>query len=165
MSQTRTLETFKSTGANRGVFENVDAAFSDPATGRSNAVIGVLSETVGVAQFTDGGSAVGTYQMAGSLPVGAIVLGTKVLVPGAFAGNTSAALTIGDGSDVDRYNTGTIDLFTAAAAGVQSGVPSGLQLVVTENRPTLTVTGNSDFTLIVTDAGGSVSVSIYYMQS
>lgn len=165
MSLSRTIETFRSTGANRGVYETVDMAVSEPGTGVSYAIVGVLSETVTVAQFTDGGAAAGTYQMAGTVPAGAVLLGTKVLVPGGFAGNTSAVLIIGDGSDTDRYNTSTVDVFTTAAAGVQSGVPSGTKLLTADNRPTLTVTTNSDFTLAVSNGSGIVTVSIYFIQT
>jgi len=126
--------------------------------------IEALTETILASAFTDGGAAVGTKTMTGWLPVGAVVLGTKVLVPAGFAGDTSAALTIGDGSDVDRYNTGTVDLFTTAAAGVQSGVPSGVKLQTTAVRPVLTVTSATDITLVIAEAG-SVTVSIYYIRT
>ncbi len=124
--------------------------------------VAVLTETVTISQFTDGGSTVGTKVMAGQLPIGAIPLATKVVVNTGFTGNTSAALTIGDGSDVDRYNTSTIDCFTTAATGVQSGVPSGNKLLTAPNNPTLTMTSNSDFTLVV---AGSITVSIYYIRT
>jgi hypothetical protein len=119
-----------------------------------------LSETVLRAQFTDGGGTSGTYQMTGYVPKGAILLGSKVLVDIGFTGDTSAALIIGDGSDTDRYNTSTIDLFTTAAGGVQSGVPSGNKLLTAANRPTLTVTSTADFTNV---AAGSVTVKLYYI--
>lgn len=165
MSTTRQVKTERSTGTGREVHEEVSVSFPSEAKNRTIGLVGVLSETVGVASFTDGGAAAGTYQMAGSLPAGAVVIGTKVLVPAGFAGDTSAAMTIGDGSDVDRYNTSTIDVFSTAATGVQSGVPSGNKLVVTANRPTLTVTTNLDFTAAVTDGSGSVTVNIYYVET
>jgi len=120
----------------------------------------VLTDTATRASFTDGGSTVGTRVMAGYLPVGAVVLGTKVLVGAGFIGDTSAAMTIGDGSDVDRYNTSTIDVFTTAADGVQSGIPSGTKLITTANSPTLTITSGADFTNVT---AGSVTVSIFYL--
>jgi len=165
MALTRTLDTRLSTGANRYFPETVEVAFTDTGTGRSAAAVGVLTETVTVAQFTDGLAAAGTYQMVGALPAGALVLGTKVIVDAGFAGNTSAAMTIGDGSTADRYNTSTINVFTTAAGGVQSGVPSGSKLLTAANRPTLTVTTQADFTAAVTDGSGIVTVSIYYIQT
>lgn len=123
----------------------------------------VLTETVLKSAFTDGGSTSGTYAMAGSIPVGAILLGSKVVVNVGFSGDTSAALIIGDGSDTDRYNTSTINIFTTAANGVESGVPSGSKLITTANSPTLTVTSATDFTNVA--AAGSITVSIYYLET
>jgi hypothetical protein len=122
--------------------------------------IGVLTDTCTRASFTDGGSTSGTRVMAGVIPVGAVLLGSKVIVNLGFTGDTSAALIIGDGSDTDRYNTSTVDVFTTAATGVQSGIPSGNKLITTANSPTLTITSNADFTNV---AAGSVTVSIYYL--
>lgn len=121
----------------------------------------VLTDTCTRATFTDGGSTSGTRVMAGVVPAGAILLGSKVTVNTTFIGDTSAALTIGDGSDTDRYNTSTLDVFTATGL-VQSGVPSGNKLITTANSPTLTVTSNADFTNV---SAGSVTVSIYYIRT
>lgn len=165
MPTTRSLQTRLSTGTNRQAFDTVDMAIPDGGQSRSLGVIGVLSETIPVASFTDGGAAVGTYQMLGSLPAGAIVLGSKFGPVVGFAGDTSAVLTVGDGSDVDRYNTGTPSVFTTQAVGVDCGVPSGLKLLTALNRPTLTITSATDFTLVATNAAGVVTVSIYYAQT
>jgi len=121
--------------------------------------IEVLTDTCTRASFTDGGSTAGTRVMAGVLPVGAVILGTKVTCNTTFIGDTSAVLIVGDGSDTDRYNTSTIDVFTATGL-LQSGVPSGNKLITTANSPTLTVTSNADFTNV---SAGSVTVSIYYV--
>lgn len=119
----------------------------------------VLTDTCTRASFTDGGGAAGTRVMAGVIPVGAVLLGSKVTCNTTFIGDTSAALIIGDGSDTDRYMTSTIDVFTATGL-LQSGVPSGNKLITTANSPTLTVTSNADFTNVT---AGSVTVSIYYL--
>lgn len=120
----------------------------------------VLTETEIFSDFTDGGTTVGTMILTGVVPAGAVLLGSKVIVGAGFAGDTSAAMTIGDGSTVDRYNTGTIDVFSTAATGVESGVPSGDKLITVANSPTLTITTNADFTSV---SAGSVTVSIYYI--
>lgn len=136
------------------------------ATSMQNLVlpyVGALTETHAVAAFTDGGGASGTRTMTGSIPAGAVLLGTKVLVPGGFTGNTTAVLTIGDGSDVDRYMTGTPSVFTTDTDGIETGVPSGNKLIQTANQPVLTVTGATDFTAILADGTGIVTVSIYYI--
>lgn len=165
MATTHTIRTGRDTGPGRTKYERVNVQM--PALGLDNqaAVVGVLREVVSVEQFTDGGGASGTYQMRGAVPKGAVLLGSKVLVPGAFAGDTSAVLIIGDGSDTDRYMTGTPSVFGAAADGIQTGVPSGNKLLTAANRPTLTVTSGSDFTDVVTDGNGELDVSIYYIEA
>lgn len=123
--------------------------------------IRVLSQTgILFSDFTDGGSTVGTLTTSITVPAGAILLGSKVLVPAGFAGDTSAALIIGDGSDTDRYMTGTPSVFATAATGIQTGVPSGNKLLTTANSPVLTVTTNADFTSV---SAGELDVHIYYI--
>ena len=165
MSTTQSFATAVSTGTGRQAFGTVDLAIGDQGTGRAQAVVGVLSETVPVTSFTDGGAAIGTYQMAGGLPAGAIVLASRILVPAGFAGDVSATLKIGDGVTADRYMTGTPSVFATAVAGVDCGAVSGAKLVTAENRPTLTVTSAADFTSVKTNAAGIVTVSIYYIQA
>jgi hypothetical protein len=124
--------------------------------------VSVLTETHAFGAFTDNLDATGQVDFAGTVPAGAVLLGSKVIVGAGFAGDVSAALTIGDGSDVDRYNTGTIDVFSTDATGVESGVPSGDKLIQVANSPTLTITTNADFTSV---SAGSVTVSIYYLET
>lgn len=122
-------------------------------------LFGFIEERVIRSQFTDGGAAVGTYQMKEALPIGASVIQSLVTSVTAFAGDTSAVITIGDGSDVDRYNTGTPSIF-AAANMVTMGVPSGTKEHNAAVKPTLTVTSASDFTSVT---GGALTVRIIYM--
>lgn len=162
MPTTYTLKTADPTGAGREKLGTLDMVLPDGGTNRTVGLAGVLEETFAYDDFTDGGGAVGTVQFQGSLPKGAVVLGSKAIVGAGFAGDTSAAMTVGDGSDVDRYNTGTPSVFATAADGVQTGVPSGDKLLTAENRPTVTVTTNADFTSVT---AGSVTVAIYYIQA
>lgn len=118
-----------------------------------------ITETVAVADFTDGGAAVGTYTMAKSIPVGAAVLQTTVIGLTGFTGDTSAVITVGDGTDVDRYNTGTPSVFTTAAA-LAVGVPSGVREHAAAIAPVLTVTSNADFTAVT---AGQLTIRIYYL--
>lgn len=121
-----------------------------------------LTETILATQLTDGGAAAGTFQMAGTIPAGAVLVGSKLIVNAGFAGDVSAVLIVGDGSDTDRYNTGTPDIFTTAATGIQTGVPSGNKLITTANRPTLTVTSNADITPVIAGAG-SLTLTLLYI--
>lgn len=123
--------------------------------------ISVITETILKSAFTDGGSTSGTKVMATQIPAGAIYLHSKVVVNTAFSGDTSAVLTIGDGSDVDRYNTGTPSIFTTGAK--EMGVPSGNRFHPAAQSVTLTVTSGADFTNVA--AGGSITVSLYYIQT
>ena len=122
----------------------------------------VLSEVVAAADLVDGGGAVGTKTFTGSIPKGAILVGSKVIPTAGLAGDVSAVSTIGDGTDVDRLNTGTINVFATAADGVQSGAPSGDLLVTAAFQPVVTVTSDSDITLVIA-GGGSLTVSLYYI--
>lgn len=121
--------------------------------------------TVTAANLVDGGGAVGTYTLPSTgIPAGAILLGSMVVVTAGFAGDVSATLKIGDGTDDDRYMTGTPSIFGAAATGIQTGVPSGDKLILTVNSPVVTVTSASDITPVLA-GGGSMTIAIYYIQT
>jgi len=165
MTTTRQMKTERSTGTGREAHEDIDVIFPVAGTSRSIGMVSKLEETSAVADFTDGGAALGTIQMTGSIPAGAVVFGAKITEIVGFAGDTTAVATIGDGTDVDRYNTGTINVFATAAAGVNAGLPSGTTLLTAANQPTIGVTGGSDFTAIVSNGNGSMKVTIYYVEA
>jgi hypothetical protein len=119
-----------------------------------------ITATVGFAAFTDGGAAIGTYSLTDVIPVGSLYVGTAVTSVTGFAGDTSAVLTIGDGTDVDRYNTSTINVFATAANGIASGIPSGALYHAAQITPKLTVTTAADFTSV---SAGSVTIEMYYL--
>lgn len=122
---------------------------------------GVITETVLISAFTDGGSTVGTKTLATQIPSGAIFQHSRVLVNVAVSGDTTATLTIGDGSDPDRYNTGTPSVFTTGQKDM--GNPSGVRDHTSAATVTLTVTTGSDFG--AANAAGSITVSLYYLQT
>ncbi len=111
-------------------------------------------------QFTDGGSTAGTYQVQFELPVGFYVERSQLLDVTGFAGDTSATITVGDGSDVDRYNTGTPSVF-ATISRLDLGVASGTRFIATANRPTITITSNADFTNVTP---GTLTLRVYGWQ-
>lgn len=135
-----------------------------PPTGKALVLNGVqikkITATVGFAAFTDGGAAVGTYSLNEVIPVGALYLGTAVTAVTGFAGDTSAAMTIGDGTDVDRYNTSTINVFATAANGIASGVPSGALYHAAQVTPKITITSATDWGAV---SAGSVTFEMYYL--
>lgn len=120
---------------------------------------GVISERVTKADFTDGGSTAGTYTSAEEIPVGAYVDFANITNITAFSGDTSAALTIGDGDDPDRYNTSTVNVF-ATADTVAAGVVSGTRHHAAAKSPVLTITSASDFGDVA--ATGALTYSIFY---
>lgn len=119
---------------------------------------GLISQRVAYTDFTDGGAAAGTKALANQIPAGAEVVKTNVTNVTGFAGNTSAALIVGDGTDTDRYNTGTPSVF-ATAGSIAAGVPSGTRDHTAAATVTLTVTGASDFTAI---NAGALTITIFY---
>lgn len=120
--------------------------------------IKTVTETFTLSDFTDGGGASGTVDFTDSLPVGAVVLRTLIEDVTGFAGDTSATVTIGDGTDVDRYSTGTPSVFTTIAS-VDAGAPSGTVFHAAAKTPKVTVTSATDFTSVT---AGSITVSIIY---
>ena len=120
-----------------------------------------ITQTVAYSAFTDGGGASGTFTLTeGSIPAGATVLFSAVTAITGFTGDTSAVITIGDGTDADRYNTGTPSVFTTAANGISVGAPSGVQYHAAAKNVVLTVTSATDFGAV---SAGSVTVPIYYL--
>ncbi len=124
--------------------------------------LSVIRETILKSAFTDGGGTSGTYVMTtDTLPAGARVTHSRVVANAAYSGDTSAVITIGDGSDVDRYNTGTPSIFTTGEKDM--GDPSGVKIHLTAVTPTITVTSAADFTNI--SAAGSITVEIWFHPS
>lgn len=107
----------------------------------------VVGETVSYTDFTDGGGAAGTYTSKLQIPAGALVYKTIIQNVTGFAGNTSAALTVGDGSTADRYMTSTLNVFANVAA-IDGGAVSGTAIHTAAKNVVLTITANSDWGLV-----------------
>jgi len=123
-----------------------------------------FTQTVAVAAFTDNANTTGQFDLTvATIPIGATFVRAAVTAVVGFAGDASAVMTIGDGSTVDRYNAGTINVFATAANGIDAGVPSGVLYHTAAATVRLTITGAADFTSIVTDGNGSVTVELYYL--
>ena len=126
----------------------------------------VISQTVGYSVFTNG-TTVGTYAMTGTVPAGATFHRSAVTAIGqGFSGTpiVSANLTIGDGTDADRYcGTAGIDVFTTAAGGGDAGTPSGVQYHTAAKQPVLTITpGTAVAAVWGSVTAGTVTVKLYY---
>ena len=136
-----------------------------PSSGLTNAQLGfpkimTHQQTITRSQFTDGGSASGTKTLSVSIPEGAVFLQSAISRITGFAGDTSAVVTIGDGTDVDRYNTGTPSVF-ATADHVSTGSPSGTAYHSGAKTPTITVTSGADFTSV---SAGQMTVTLFWYQ-
>lgn len=119
-----------------------------------------FTEVFGFAAFTDGGGTTGTKALTNKIPKGAHFYGAIVKVPTGFANDSTATVQLGDGSDVDRYSTGTPSVFAASPNGIVIGVPSGAIHHQAEKTVTITITGGSDFTSI--NAGQIIVTMMYF---
>lgn len=119
-------------------------------------------ETISVADFTDGGGAVGTLDLKAIIPAGAVFARSLITNVVGWAGDTSAVLTLGDGTDVDRYNTGTPSIFATAVAGADAGAPSGTLFHADAKTVTATVTTNADFTACKSNGSGRATITLFY---
>ena len=119
-----------------------------------------VSEVVTRASFTDGGSTSGTRALTTDIPIGARIIGMHITALTGFTGDTSAVVIIGDGSDTDRYMTGTPSVFTTAAGGISLGIPSGIAYHDVAKTVTVTVTSAADFTNV---SAGSMTVEYFYL--
>ena len=129
------------------------------ATAAELNAMNVISETVAYTDFTNG-TATGTYTMSGTIPAGAVYYWSAVTSVGGFAGDSSASMTIGDGTDADRYcGTAGIDVFSTVANGVDAGTPSGVRYHAAAKSPVLTITPGSDFGSVT---AGTVSIKLFY---
>lgn len=105
----------------------------------------ISSGVIAFDDFTDGGAALGTYEMADTIPAGAVVDFSTGNVVTAAEGESTLTVQLGDGSDADRYSTGTP---SAAAAGViNMGIPSGVRHhTAAITGPVVTLTEDDDYT-------------------
>lgn len=118
-----------------------------------------FQQTVTRAQFTDGGATAGTFSLNLSIPAGAVFAQALISSITGFTGDTSAVITIGDGTDVDRYNTGTPNVFVTASQGVSAGAPSGTAWHTAAITPVLTITSAADFTNVT---AGTLTITLFY---
>lgn len=127
--------------------------------------IHVFEEVVKLSDFVDGGGLTGEYELRNSdgsaltLPIGSRIEQALLDDVTGFAGDTSSVVAVGDGTDVDRYTTGTPDIFSDIEA-VDMGVPSGTQFHASEKNVVVTVTSATDFGAI-TDGKFKITL-VYY---
>jgi hypothetical protein len=111
----------------------------------------VFEETVALAQFTDSTGTTGTYVCTFDLPVGFWLHRAILTDVTGFAGDTTATIQVGDGSDADRLSTDTPSVF-ASATIIDIGAPSGVLPVTTAYKPKITITAGSDWGAVTAGA-------------
>lgn len=119
---------------------------------------GCVIDTIALADMTDGGAAIASFVMTGDIPIGAEVSRTDLRSITGWAGDTSATIQVGDGTDVDRYTTGTPSIF-ATAEMVDAGAVSGTAIHVSAVSPVVTITSGSEWGSVT---AGSVTVAIWF---
>jgi len=120
-----------------------------------------IRQSVALAAFTDGTGASGTFVLTnGTIPVGAVVTACFLEALVGFSGGT-AVITVGDGSDSDRYMTGTPDVASTLATGLDLGVPSGAKYHAAAKSVTITIAETTDFGTIV---AGSLRIVVEYLE-
>lgn len=129
------------------------------ALGGRDGGYGCINQTFAYDDLVDGGGASGTLDLDEGIPDGAVVQQAVLHSLTGFTGDTSAVITIGDGTDVDRYNTGTPSVFTTNASGVALGVPSGTSWHDDAATVTVTVTSNADYTSV---SAGQATILVCY---
>ena len=108
-------------------------------------ISGAIVQTVSYDEFTDDESTGGTLVLDDGIPVGATVKRSFVQALTGFTGNSSCTLTVGDGTDPDRYNTGTPSIYTTAAGETDLGAVSGTAYHDAAKSVTLTATAGTDW--------------------
>lgn len=120
-----------------------------------------IRQTVTLAEFTDGGGASGTFALTnGTVPIGSVVTACFLEALVGFSGGT-ATIIVGDGSDTDRYMTGTPDVASTLANGLDLGVPSGAKYHSAAKTVTITIAETTDFGTI---AAGSLRIVVEYLE-
>lgn len=119
-------------------------------------------EAFAFGDMVDGGGAAGTHVLSTTIPAGARFAFALISGITGFTGDTSAVIVLGDGTDVDRYMTGTPNVFVTAAPGVDMGVPSGTAFHAAAIATiTATITSGSDFGLVT---AGEATITLFYYQ-
>jgi len=115
-----------------------------------------------IANFTDNLDTTGYIDFTSQLPAGAIVVGWKAIVSAGFAGDTSAVIQIGVAGTLGKFSA-SVAQSVFAAGTVGSGAPMDTCFNAVASTPRITVTGNADFTSIVTEGNGAMNVYLYYI--
>lgn len=121
--------------------------------------IGWIADTFTYDEMTDGGSTAGTFVMTGDIPAGSLFLRSYVVDVTGFAGDSSATIQVGDGSDVDRYSVGTPSVFANVGIVVTNPASGVEEHTSAVTSPTVTITSGTDFGAV---SAGQATVILEY---
>ncbi len=139
---------------------SVDAAGVFTLTGAMD-IATIVSQELDHAAFTDNLNTTGYIDITTQIPAGAIVLGWKAVCSEGFTGDTTAIVQVGIAGTLDKYSASVAgSVFAPATVG--SSVKAGNVYEPALITARVTVTGATDFTLILA-ATGKMVVTIYYI--
>jgi hypothetical protein len=121
----------------------------------------ITSQSLAFGDFTDNTDTTGYIDITtAQLPAGAIPLGWKAIVSTGFTGDTTAVISVGGTSDLDRFSE-AVDQ-SVLAAGTVGGTPpiDGGDGMAAAQTIRVTVTGGADFGAIT---AGVMVVEVYYL--
>ena len=117
---------------------------------------GAIAEGFAFGDFTDGGAAAGTLQLATAVPAGSLVKAVAINVTTEFSGTgvSTATAQFGDGTDADRFSEeAALDLTSVALVGSSAPADGANAFCASDTNITITATEDSDFGQIDAGAG------------
>jgi len=111
----------------------------------------IIGQRVAYGDFTDGGGASATLALDEKIPAGSRYKFAVINTTTAFTADTTAVVTIGDGSDADRFSPATDDksMYTTGVLTIDPADPAdagdGISEIEAETGITLTITGTGDW--------------------
>ena len=125
-----------------------------------------ISQTLNAADFTDATATTGTLAFTEKLPIGAMVLGWKAVVTGAFTGDSSCEISVGISTDADKYSADTTEnAFAAGTFGSLALAADSVTGLGAELTPFVTITSATNMTLVIADATGEMVITLYYIDT
>jgi len=121
---------------------------------------GYVAQAFSYTDMTDS-TTTGTLVLDGTIPAGAVVTSCELWDVVKWDNDTSAVIQVGDGSDADRYMTGTPDIFQTVGYLTLGAVSGTAYHATAVSTITVTVTTASDFTSV--NAGSAVVVITFKM--
>lgn len=135
---------------------NINAVLSRSPEGLA---FGKVAQWVDYSDFTDNADTTGDLTMNQQIPAGSFMLGTRVKVTQAFAGDTSAVVTVGKTAGEDEFSDGTsINVFTTGEKGDSPEDP--LEFIAAAQSVVLRLTSAADFGAVT---AGKMLVEVFYL--